>query len=690
MPRHSLAVLALLLLPQPQPGSNLRADVEALNAAMVAAFTSEPASVAAHYTDDAALIGGGQRHQGRAAVDAYWRGASTFTRWSLAVLETGGPPHAPWQYGRSVLTGRSGRTMETYFIGLLRRQPAGGLKFQVDAFTRETGSSGEPEAAKLTEAWLQATGRGDAQALHGIFDEQYVLLSSTGVRNREQEIAELVRRPGTPLPYFRSERTQTRAFGSLAVTTGLLKWRVQPEGPEAQRHYASIAVRRPEGWRILAQQITPVAPVPGPPDDATLPASAADARATPTAQANASVVEAIAAAVEQRYVFPEIGTRIAAHLRDQARRGAYEGLDAARLADALTRDLRAQNGDRHLYVQYQSGAGRGAAGQPVRQTPGTSPASLDLARRRNYYLNRAERLDGNVGYLEVRRFFGQREEAREAVAGAMAFLAQTDAMIVDVRHAPGGDAGMVDLLASYFFDRVRPTLSSFLRTRNETVHRTTLANVPGKRRPDIPLYVLTSRDTGSAAEDFAFLLQQTGRATLVGDRTAGAGHMNALLMVGGGYTLSVSIGRTFNPETNQGWEGTGVVPAVQVAPREALNAAHRLALTALIEKAATATVKEELTWSRDTLDARRAPPTIAPETLARYAGRYGTRLVGLDDGRLWYQRDENAERTALVTLSATEFAAGEGQRLQFVVNGGAIQLRLLMTDGTYLAFERDR
>jgi retinol-binding protein 3 len=247
---------------------------------------------------------------------------------------------------------------------------------------------------------------------------------------------------------------------------------------------------------------------------------------------------------------------------------------------------------------------------------------------------------------------------------------------------------MVDLLASYFFDRVIPTLSTFSRSRNETIHRTTLESVPGKRRPSIPLYVLTSRDTGSAAEDFAFLLQQTGRATLVGDRTAGAGHMNAILQVGGGYALSVSIGRTFNPKTNHGWEGTGVIPEVKVPPPDALEHAHRLALTALLDKATTPALRQELAWTRDALDARRSPVAVDAVTLRGYAGRYGARRVHFENGQLWYQRAEGAERLPLLAVSSTQFALGEGQRLQFVSANGTMQLRLLMTDGSHLAYDR--
>ncbi len=402
-----------------------------------------------------------------------------------------------------------------------------------------------------------------------------------------------------------------------------------------------------------------------------------------------SVVEAVASAVEQRYVFPEIGNRIAADVRQRAGDGVYASLTGGQLADALTRDLRSLNGDRHLYVQYQpGGAPPAATGGPVRVIPGATASSSDLMRRRNYFLNRAERLDGNIGYLEIRRFFGLSDDALDAAAAAMAFLRQTDAMILDVRYAPGGDVRMVDLIASYFFDKVTPTLSTFSRSRNETIKRSTLESVPGRRRPDIPLYVLISRDTGSAAEDFAFLLQQTGRATLVGDRTAGAGHTNAILAIGGGYSVSVSNGRTFNPATNQGWEGTGVQPAVKVSPSDAVVVAHRLALTSLLEKSTDPLVKQELSWTRDALDARVTPVTVNAAALRALAGQYGVRFVTFADGRLWYQRAAEAEKIPLLPLSSTEFAMAEGQRLRFVTQGGVVEMQMRNTDGTHVAFSK--
>jgi hypothetical protein len=187
--------------------------------------------------------------------------------------------------------------------------------------------------------------------------------------------------------------------------------------------------------------------------------------------------------------------------------------------------------------------------------------------------------------------------------------------------------------------------------------------------------VLTSRDTGSAAEDFAFLLQQTDT--------------NAVLGIGGGYAVSVSIGRTFNPQTNKGWEGTGVQPTVRAPASDALDTAHRLALTTLIEKTSDATVRQELSWSRDTIDARLKPIAVDEQTLKAYAGQYGVRAFTLASGRLWYQRAADAEKIPLVALSAHEFAMGEGQRFRFVVKGASTEMQMLNADGTHVPFTRE-
>jgi ketosteroid isomerase-like protein len=687
-----------------QPRTELRREIDALNAAMVAAFKRDPGAVAAFYTEEAAIIGGGQRHQGRAAVDAYWKGAGMFESWTLETLEIGGHPGAPWQYGRSVVHGRSGQTMETYFVGLLRRTAGGDLKFVVDAFTRQRGDSGEADAARATDAYLKAVERADARALGDILDDQFVIVSATsGARTKAQEIADLVPASGATVEYFRLDEAKTRGFGALAVTSGILRWKFG--GRALERDYTSIAVKRGDTWKILAQQVTPrsevglpaaarSAEVAGGPARRSLGEGGRSEVGLPTVARSAEVgiVEAVANAVAQRYVFPDAGSKIAAHIRERAAKGAYQQLTGGELADALTRDLRVENDDRHLYVQFQPGQSAGSVSGspsgPVRQVAGGTPASADLMRRRNFFLNRAERLDGNIGYLEVRRFFGLTEDALAAAAAAMAFLAQTDAIIIDVRYAPGGDVRMVDMLASYFFDQVTPTLATYSRSRNETIQRSTLESVPGKRRPDIPVYVLTSRDTGSAAEDFAFLLQQAGRATLVGDRTGGAGHMNAVLGIGGGYSVSVSIGRTFNPKTNQGWEGTGVQPTVRASAADALSTAHRLAISALIDKATDPAVKDELSWTRDAIDARKSPPVVDDKTLNSYAGQYGVRVISFGEGRLWYQRAADAEKIPMVAVSAAEFAMGEGQRLEFEVNGGTAVMRMLTAGGPPVSFTR--
>lgn len=119
----------------PTDPAALRREIEALNGAMVAAFKQNPASVASFYTDDARIVGGGTRIQGRQAVDAYWAPLTGFADWKLEVLDSGGDASSPWLLGRSTLIGPGGRMMITEYLGVLRRMPDGTLKYAVDFYT---------------------------------------------------------------------------------------------------------------------------------------------------------------------------------------------------------------------------------------------------------------------------------------------------------------------------------------------------------------------------------------------------------------------------------------------------------------------------------------------------------------------------------------------------------------------------
>src|SRR5688572_16112721 len=142
------AVLAAALAPQLHAQEKtLRQEIETLHAGMVAAFKRDPATVSRFYTDDARVLGGGGRHVGREQVDQYWRQTPAGADWTLEVLEVGGDSQTPWVRGLSTLQSPSGRRFVAEYIGVLKRQPDGQLKFYVDIFT----AAGSPAATVRTQ-----------------------------------------------------------------------------------------------------------------------------------------------------------------------------------------------------------------------------------------------------------------------------------------------------------------------------------------------------------------------------------------------------------------------------------------------------------------------------------------------------------------------------------------------------------
>lgn len=297
------------------------------------------------------------------------------------------------------------------------------------------------------------------------------------------------------------------------------------------------------------------------------------------------VIAGALAAIEKEYVFPEVAKRMVEAIRARSAKGEYDTITSAQaLCKALTRDLHAVNRDLHLRVFSSAKPFPKMSDDSGEPTPTMLKRIRERMRRRNFGFSRVERLPGNVGLLKL-RFFASPSMAGQLAVAAMALLADTDALIVDIRRNGGGSPEMVALLSSYLFPAKRVHLNSFhIRKGNRTEQFWTSEWVPGRRYGNKPVYVLTSRKTFSGAEEFAYNLRSRKRATLVGQPTGGGAHPVRFRNIDANFAVSVPYGRAVNPITKTNWEGTGVKPHVEVPAPEALRVAHRMALEALVAK----------------------------------------------------------------------------------------------------------
>jgi C-terminal processing protease CtpA/Prc len=167
----------------------------------------------------------------------------------------------------------------------------------------------------------------------------------------------------------------------------------------------------------------------------------------------------------------------------------------------------------------------------------------------------------------------------DTAAAAMTFLANADALIIDLRQNGGGSPDAVALMASYLMGPEPARMNDiYNRPSNETRQFWTLPYVPGKRLTGTDVYLLTSTRTFSGAEDFAYGLKSLKRVTIVGEVTGGGAHPVSPHRITDHFVVAVPFGRSISVFTHTDWEGVGVEPDVKVPAERALATAHLMAL----------------------------------------------------------------------------------------------------------------
>jgi hypothetical protein len=291
------------------------------------------------------------------------------------------------------------------------------------------------------------------------------------------------------------------------------------------------------------------------------------------------VIEGVLKNIKQHYAYPDAADQMEKALRERLRKGEYDRItSAATLAKVLTGHLQEVREDPHLRVEFTAkpGSSTSDTAAPV-MTPEEEKAQRETWLRygssRNFFIDKADRLGGNVGYLKMSAFFFL-DMTKDTLAAAMNFLAHTDALIIDLRHSGGGDVAMTELFVDYFLDGAANP------------------NITGQRYRGKDVFVLTSSEIYSAPEGVAKALQSKKRAEIVGETTRGARNITAGFPINRFFSVSVPYNRdTGSPGTDPSRQG--IKPDIEVPADKALDTAYLAALKKLLGKDADGEITDE-------------------------------------------------------------------------------------------------
>ncbi len=232
-------------------------------------------------------------------------------------------------------------------------------------------------------------------------------------------------------------------------------------------------------------------------------------------------------------------------------------------AALLTRDMREVTRDVHLSLDVR------VKGDQWRELPPVAEAKF---------------LEGGIAVVTLNRFpstnSAKGEDAIREIDHAFLIAARAKGIILDVRGNPGGDGSSVALATTYLLPP-EPRLLAVYRYRVGMAPRQNWTweklphEVNGPYRPlaDKPACVLVSKATFSAAEEFAYTLQQLKRAIIIGEKTRGGAHPTKRHVIDGTFVLSLPFAETLSPITKSNWEGIGITPDKICLRRDALKLA---------------------------------------------------------------------------------------------------------------------
>lgn len=231
--------------------------------------------------------------------------------------------------------------------------------------------------------------------------------------------------------------------------------------------------------------------------------------------------------------------------------------------------MRASSSDAHFNVEFSV--------QPISDKGSpflTGSWYRAVMRQANCGIQDAKLLPHNVGFIKLNSF-PDPAICADMAAAALRSVSHADALIFDLRDNSGGSPKMVRFLAGRLFDK-----PVFLYNPRESSARAMWTSAPAENHGFFrrPVFVLTSSRTNSAAEEFSYNLKMLHRATIVGERTAGATDTGIYHRIDEHFGIALRESSVPNPYPTPDWSAVGVQPDVPTSSADALRTAQALAV----------------------------------------------------------------------------------------------------------------
>ena len=406
------------------------------------------------------------------------------------------------------------------------------------------------------------------------------------------------------------------------------------------------------------------------------------------------LIDSLCSSINKHYIFPQKGIQISKYLKEQYNKGVYGGIkDPNKLAYQFIGDVRKVHYDSHFNIIYQQPS-EPKPEQNLNEREEQMKNEMAFEKASNFNFKKLEILPGNIGYMQFNGFTGNIEGAKPTLTAAMTFLKNSKAIIIDLRYNGGGSPEMVNQVESYFF-KERVHMVDMVNTfSKDTMSLYTDPTSTDGLSLSMPIYILTSKNTFSGAEDFSYAMQTLKRATVVGETTGGRAHAAIPFSIGQGFTARIPFARPINPITLKDWEGVGVIPDISVAASGALAKAQENIYLDLLTKAKTEKETRIIQWAIHDLIAKTRPPHLTIAELEKYSGTFtGGISFYVENGCFLCKNPDRGGTDIFKLQPVTEsvFLLDENAQIEFIKDsyGKCSSIKMLWIDGNVTTKRRE-